>query len=128
MGKIIAVINQKGGVGKTTTAVNLSASIAIANRRTLVVDFDPQGNASSALGIDKTNLREKKTIYQALVGQVNIKETILKTEIDGLFISPTDTDLTGAEVELVSAFARESKLKNILTEIKGNNGPSCVNF
>lgn len=120
MGKVIALINQKGGVGKTTSTVNLAASLALADKKILVVDFDPQGNASSALGITRDQLQDKPNIYHALVGEVKLSDVVLKTEVDGLFVAPATPDLTGAEIELVAAFARESKLKASIAELKAS--------
>lgn len=118
MGKVIVVANQKGGVGKTTTAVNLAASLAIAEKKILIIDFDSQGNASSALGFSRETIQEKGNVYQALIGERLLTEVIQPTEIDCLSVVPASSDLAGAEVELVGIIAREYKLKGVLREVR----------
>lgn len=120
MGKVVALINQKGGVGKTTSTVNLAAGLALADKKVLVLDFDPQGNASSALGLAREEIANQPNIYNALIGECKLSETIHKTGVDGLSISPATADLAGGEIELVAAFARESKLKTAISEIKAD--------
>lgn len=113
MVQVIAVVNQKGGVGKTTTCVNLAASIALKGKKVLVLDLDPQGNASTSLGVDE----KKNKMYQFLIGEESFDNVVTQTVIPSLDIIPTDNSLVGAEVELVSSFSREAKLKEAIKEI-----------
>jgi chromosome partitioning protein len=116
MSKIIAIANQKGGVGKTTTAINLSASIAAAEYKSLLVDIDPQANSTSGVGVDK----KENSIYEMMLGIKEPSECIINTYMPYLDIIPANINLVGAEVELVSLEAREDRLKNTLRQITGN--------
>ena len=109
MAQVIAICNQKGGVGKTTTAISLSASLAAAEKRTLLIDVDPQGNSGSGVGIDKYDVSQ--SIYHVLIGRAQIPVVIRKTEIPFLHVCPSNPDLVGAELELVGLVSRETRLK-----------------
>lgn len=113
---IISIVNQKGGVGKTTTAVNISSFLALENKKILLVDFDPQGNATTGIGIDKMEL--KNSVYDVLIEDVDIKEVIIKDVYPNLDILPAKIELAGAEVELVGKISRESRLKKNINKIK----------
>lgn len=117
MGKIIAVANQKGGVGKTTTTVNLAACLAKMGKRVLLVDIDPQGNSTSGLGIDKR--RCEKTVYDCLVNEENAENVVVETDYENLFVCPSNLNLSGAEIELISVMGRENRLKEALSTAKG---------
>ncbi|NLC07649.1 MAG: ParA family protein [Syntrophomonadaceae bacterium] len=116
MGRVIAIANQKGGVGKTTTAVNLGACLAQAGKKVLIIDIDPQGNATSGLGIDRKTLEH--CIYDVLINGVGLEEVMFSTNVNHLQIVPATLQLAGAEIELVSLIAREGKLKRALEKVK----------
>ena len=124
MGKIVAFLNQKGGVGKTTTCVNMSGYLAQMGKKVLLLDIDPQGNASSNLGFEKDS--KQKTIYDVIVDDNTIDEVIQKTKLDNLDIIPSNVDLAGAEIELVQMNNREKVVRNILRKIVNNYDYICI--
>ena len=118
MGRIIAIANQKGGVGKTTTAINLSSCLAGKNQKVLAIDMDPQGNMTSGLGVDKDGV--EKTVYDLIIGEAEIDEVIQKNVMDNLDVIPTNIDLSAAEIELIGVDDKEYIVKNAVHKVKDN--------
>jgi chromosome partitioning protein len=118
MGRVIAIANQKGGVGKTTTSINLSACLAEAEKKVLVIDIDPQGNTTSGLGIDKEEI--ENTVYEVMLGEIDIKDAICENAFDYLDIIPSNVNLAGAEIDLIEVENREYILKNEIEKIREN--------
>lgn len=116
MSRIIAIANQKGGVGKTTTTVNLAACLASAGKKVLLIDIDPQGNSTSGLGVDKR--RCEKTVYDCLINEERMENVAIQTQYENLFLCPSNLDLSGAEIELISVMGRENRLKQSLENVK----------
>ena len=116
MGKVIAIANQKGGVGKTTTAVNLSACLGAKNKKTLIIDIDPQGNTTSGLGLDPRAV--ETSVYDCIINDVPMEDAVIKTEFDNLWICPSNIDLAGAELELVGKENREFLLRESISKIR----------
>ena len=118
MGKVISFTNQKGGVGKTTTAINLGALIAYSGRRVLIIDIDPQGNAGSGLGLEV--MTSKKTIYQVMISEMNPRDVVVSTDYEGLFVIPSNIDLSGIEIDLKDDPQREFCIKNKIGSLKND--------
>jgi chromosome partitioning protein len=116
MAKTIAVCNQKGGTGKTTTTINLASALAVLGKKILIVDMDPQGNASSGVGVNKNEIKE--SLYDILIHRISITQGLISTEFNNLYIIPCNINLTGAEIELVGVLSRETRLKKALDSIK----------
>ena len=118
MGRIIAIANQKGGVGKTTTAINLSACLADKGKKVLAVDMDPQGNMTSGLGLDKESI--EKTVYDMIIGESDIEEVLQKEAMENLDVLPTNIDLSAAEIELIDVENKEFIVRNSIQKIRDN--------